>query len=117
MPARAAAARTTSHGTFAVILEPPDPPGPIDRAEVGPVSDARHGRPGVDGRLDPSWDGHHAHMPRLANEVGDGITLQRMLHEWAMHDLRYIRQIAELVRARKHWQQAGPLGEDQKLKP
>jgi hypothetical protein len=40
-----------------------------------------------------------------------------MLHEWAMHDLGHIRQIAELVRARKHWKQAGPLGEDYKLKP
>ncbi len=31
--------------------------------------------------------------------------------------LGHIRQIAELVRARKHRQQAGPLGEDYKLKP
>ena len=48
--------------------------------------------------------------------VGE-ITLQQMLHEWAMHDLGHIRQIAELVRARRHWKQAGPLGEDYKLKP
>jgi hypothetical protein len=45
------------------------------------------------------------------------ITLENMLHEWAMHDLGHIRQIAELVRARKHWEGAGPLNKDYKLKP
>src|SRR5947209_12685765 len=44
-------------------------------------------------------------LPRAAGErramhkeAGE-ITLQQMLHEWAMHDLGHIRQIAELVRA------------------
>jgi hypothetical protein len=45
------------------------------------------------------------------------ITLENMLHEWAMHDLGHIRQVAELVRARKHWEGAGPLGADYKLRP
>lgn len=45
------------------------------------------------------------------------ITLSHMLHEWALHDLGHIRQIAELVRARKYLAGAGPLGEDYKLKP
>jgi hypothetical protein len=45
------------------------------------------------------------------------ITLQNMLHEWAMHDLGHVRQIAELVRARKHWEGAGPLNADYKLRP
>jgi DinB superfamily len=45
------------------------------------------------------------------------ITLENMLHEWAMHDLGHIRQIAELVRARVHWEGAGPLNADYKLKP
>jgi hypothetical protein len=45
------------------------------------------------------------------------ITLQQMLHEWAMHDLGHVRQIAELVRARKHWQAAGRLGEFYQLRP
>jgi DinB superfamily len=45
------------------------------------------------------------------------ITLENMLHEWAMHDLGHIRQIAELVRARKHWEGAGPLNADYKLRP
>ena len=45
------------------------------------------------------------------------ITLSQMLHEWALHDLGHIRQIAELVRARKYLAGAGPLGEDYKLKP
>lgn len=45
------------------------------------------------------------------------VTLENMLHEWAMHDLGHIRQIAELVRARKHWEGAGPLNVDYKLRP
>jgi hypothetical protein len=45
------------------------------------------------------------------------ITLSQMLHEWAMHDLGHVRQIAELVRARKYLAGAGPLGEDYSLKP
>ncbi|MFN7936379.1 MAG: DinB family protein [Bryobacteraceae bacterium] len=54
---------------------------------------------------------------RAYHKAAGEITLQQMLHEWAMHDLGHIRQIAELVRARKHWRQAGPLGEDYKLVP
>src|SRR5215831_19698752 len=38
------------------------------------------------------------------------ITLAQMLNEWAMHDLGHIRQVAELVRARKYLAAAGPLG-------
>ena len=55
-------------------------------------------------------------LPRSAGErralhkVAGEITLQQMLHEWAMHDLGHIRQIAELVRARKHRQASGPAG-------
>jgi hypothetical protein len=45
------------------------------------------------------------------------ITLEQMLHEWAMHDLGHIRQVAELVRARKHLAAAGPLGSFYHLKP
>jgi hypothetical protein len=45
------------------------------------------------------------------------ITLVNMLHEWVMHDLGHVRQIAELVRARKHLAGAGPLGRDYQLKP
>jgi hypothetical protein len=48
--------------------------------------------------------------------VGE-FTLQQMLHEWAMHDLGHIRQIIELVRARKHWQAAGALGSFYQLRP
>ena len=62
-------------------------------------------------------------LPRSAGErkarhreAGE-ITLQQMLHEWAMHDLGHIRQIAELVRARQHWRQAGKLGKSYKLQP
>ncbi len=45
------------------------------------------------------------------------ITLNQMLHEWVLHDLGHIRQVAELVRARKFLAGAGPLGKDYKLKP
>jgi hypothetical protein len=45
------------------------------------------------------------------------ITLSQMLHEWALHDLGHIRQIAELVRARKYLEGAGPLGSNYQLKP
>jgi len=45
------------------------------------------------------------------------ITLSEMLHEWALHDLGHIRQVAELVRARKYLAGAGPLSADYHLKP
>ena len=55
---------------------------------------------------------------RKANhaEVGE-ITLAQMLHEWALHDIGHIRQIAELVRARKYQNGAGPLGKSYQLNP
>jgi DinB superfamily len=62
-------------------------------------------------------------LPRSAggrkalHKAAGEITLEQMLHEWAMHDLGHIRQIAELVRARKHWRAAGRLGESYQLKP
>src|SRR5579864_5487566 len=49
-------------------------------------------------------------------EYGD-VTLSEMLHEWALHDLGHIRQIAELVRARKYLPGAGAMGRDYLLKP
>lgn len=52
-------------------------------------------------------------LHRAAGEI----TLSQMLHEWALHDLGHIRQIAELVRARKYLAGAGPLGKDYQLKP
>jgi len=52
----------------------------------------------------------------LHREAGE-ITMAQMLHEWALHDLGHIRQIAELVRARKYLQGAGPLGRSYRLKP
>lgn len=52
-------------------------------------------------------------MHRAAGEI----TLAQMLHEWALHDLGHIRQVAELVRARKYLAGAGPLGGEYQLKP
>jgi hypothetical protein len=51
------------------------------------------------------------------HETAGVITLANMLHEWAMHDLGHVRQVAELVRARKYLAGAGPLGDDYKLEP
>jgi DinB superfamily len=51
------------------------------------------------------------------HKVAGEITLLNMLHEWALHDLGHVRQIAELVRARKYLAGAGPLSEDYQLKP
>ena len=45
------------------------------------------------------------------------ITLSQMLHEWSLHDLGHIRQVAELVRARKYLAGAGPLASFYNLKP
>jgi hypothetical protein len=61
----------------------------------------------------PAEAGNRKAMHRAAGEI----TLSHMLHEWALHDLGHIRQIAELVRARKYLAGAGPLGEDYTLKP
>jgi hypothetical protein len=52
----------------------------------------------------------------MHGEAGE-ITLSQMLHEWALHDLGHVRQIAELVRARKYLAGAGKLGESYMLKP
>ena len=52
----------------------------------------------------------------LHREAGE-ITLAEMLHEWAMHDLGHIRQVAELVRASTYLAGAGALGRDYQLKP
>lgn len=49
-------------------------------------------------------------------EYGE-ITLAQMLNEWALHDLGHIRQIAELVRARKYQGGAGALAGGYDLKP
>jgi hypothetical protein len=61
----------------------------------------------------PAEAGNRQALHRAAGEI----TLSQMLHEWALHDLGHIRQISELVRARKYLAGAGPLGEDYKLKP
>src|SRR5437764_12879208 len=45
----------------------------------------------------PASDGSRVALHKDAGEI----TLAQMLHEWAMHDLGHIRQIVELVRARK----------------
>src|ERR1039458_2026866 len=52
----------------------------------------------------------------LHREAGE-ITLSQMLHEWALHDLGHVRQVAELARARRYLAGAGPLGKGYDVKP
>jgi hypothetical protein len=52
----------------------------------------------------------------LHREFGE-ITLAQMLNEWALHDLGHIRQVAELVRARKYQAAAGAMAASYHLKP
>jgi hypothetical protein len=52
----------------------------------------------------------------IHKEYGE-ITLSQMLNEWALHDLGHIRQVAELVRARRYLGGAGPLGRGYQLRP
>ena len=59
----------------------------------------------------------HLELYKNGDRAAGEITLSQMLHEWALHDLGHVRQIAELVRARKYLAGAGPLGEDYQLKP
>lgn len=54
---------------------------------------------------------------RARHQEAGEITLSEMLHEWALHDLGHVRQVAELVRARKYLAGAGPLGGFYQLKP
>jgi hypothetical protein len=61
----------------------------------------------------PAAAGHRKALHREAGEI----TLSQMLHEWALHDLGHVRQVAELVRARKYLTGAGPLGHEYRLKP
>ncbi len=58
-------------------------------------------------------DGARTAMHRTAGLI----TLSQMLHEWTLHDLGHIRQVVELVRARKYLAGAGPLGSFYNLKP
>lgn len=83
-----------------------DPEGAFDRFERQRGANVEYLR-----RL-PSETGGRVALHREAGEI----TLNQMLHEWALHDLGHIRQIAELVRARKYLQGAGALGSSYRLK-
>jgi DinB family protein len=61
----------------------------------------------------PKTAGNRKALHRQAGEI----TLAQMLHEWALRDIGHIRQVAELVRARKYLAGAGPLGHEYQLKP
>jgi hypothetical protein len=61
----------------------------------------------------PAEEGNRVALHREAGEI----TLSQMLHEWVLHDLGHIRQIAEIVRARKYLAGAARLGDSYQLKP
>jgi hypothetical protein len=61
----------------------------------------------------PQGAGSRVAMHRKFGEI----TLAQMLHEWTLHDLGHIRQVAELVRARKYLTGAGPMAASYHLKP
>jgi hypothetical protein len=44
-------------------------------------------------------------------------TLANLLHEWALHDLGHVRQLAELVRAQLYYPELGPFRAEYILKP
>lgn len=87
----------------------------------------RNADPGKELERFEEWRKSNLELLRgLPTEAGDRralhlaageITLSQMLHGWALHDLGHIRQIAELVRARRYLAGAGPLGEQFELKP
>jgi hypothetical protein len=45
--------------------------------------------------------------PGRHSKLGD-LVLANLLHEWVFHDLGHIRQVAELVRSRRHYPHLGP---------
>jgi hypothetical protein len=61
----------------------------------------------------PPGSGDRIGLHRIAGEL----TLAQLLNSWAMHDLGHIRQVAELVAARKYLAGAGPMARYHHLKP
>ena len=45
------------------------------------------------------------------------ITVAHMMNEWAFHDLGHIRQIAEIIRARKYYPHIGPFQTQYRVNP
>jgi uncharacterized damage-inducible protein DinB len=49
-------------------------------------------------------------------ELGS-VTVSHLLNEWAFHDIGHIKQIAEIVRARKYYPDMGPFQSQYKINP
>ena len=99
-------------------LEPDDSQMHLDVYKNDPEEDFSHFEDQRETNVEllrglPAEAGQRKAMHSAAGEI----TLSQMLHEWALHDLGHIRQVAELVRARKYLAGAGPLGADYQLKP
>jgi hypothetical protein len=100
-------------------LEPDDAQMHLDRYRDGdPEEDFAHFEEQRETNIEylrslPAAAGERKAKHQAAGEI----TLNQMLHEWALHDLGHVRQIAELVRSRKYLAGAGPLGADYQLKP
>lgn len=54
--------------------------------------------------------------PGIHGDLGP-ITLSHLLHEWPLHDLGHVRQIAELVRARRFHPHIGPWQPQHPIRP
>jgi hypothetical protein len=101
------------------VLEPYDPKEHLDVYRAADPEDAfDHFEEQRESNLErlrglpASAASRRAHHKR----VGE-ITLSEMLHEWALHDLGHIRQVAELARARKYFAGAGPFRDSYRLNP
>lgn len=62
--------------------------------------------------LPEGWEKRTGRHPRMGV-----LTLGELVNEWAFHDLGHIRQIAELIRARKYYPNMGPFRENYKINP
>ncbi|MFB3829626.1 MAG: DinB family protein [Bryobacteraceae bacterium] len=62
--------------------------------------------------LEEGWEKRCGMHPRFGR-----VTLGELVNEWAYHDLGHVRQIAELVRARKYHPEMGPYRPHYKVKP
>ena len=80
MPARAAAARTTSHSTFGDMPSPHTRPALLiarNTATCVILAAAVHA---IDVLLDPGWDGHRSPMSAFADEIRNHRVLLALLN-------------------------------------
>ena len=94
MPARAAAARTTSHSTLG-DMPSPQTPGLVDCAEHRTVRDVGRSCPAVDVILHPRGDGNRSHVSALANEISNDPVLLALLNRLELQRQQYRRSFLQ----------------------